>query len=59
MLGTDRQYVWNIENGKINLSLDYLDSIIIKLKCRPAFGGTAFVFIANHFNEDLPYKGMM
>lgn len=33
MLDTDRQYVWNIENGRINISLDYLDDIITKLKC--------------------------
>jgi repressor LexA len=33
LLNVDRQYVWNIENGKINLTLDYLDKIIAKLKC--------------------------
>ena len=26
-LGVDRQYIWRIENGKINLTLDYLDKI--------------------------------
>ncbi|MBI3502675.1 MAG: helix-turn-helix transcriptional regulator [Bacteroidetes bacterium] len=27
-IGADRQYVWNIENGEVNLTLDYLDKII-------------------------------
>lgn len=31
-LNTDRQYVWKIENGKINISLTYLDRIINVLK---------------------------
>ena len=29
----DRQYIWKIENGRINLTLDYLDKIILKLNC--------------------------
>lgn len=33
MLGVDRQYMWKIENGKINISLDYLDKIIHTMKC--------------------------
>ncbi len=33
LLQTDRQYVWKIENGKINITLEYLDKIISKLKC--------------------------
>jgi transcriptional regulator with XRE-family HTH domain len=33
LLNVDRQYVWKIENGKINLTLDYLDKIVLKLKC--------------------------
>ncbi len=33
LLNVDRQYIWKIENGKINLTLDYLDKIISKLKC--------------------------
>ena len=33
LLGTDRQYIWRIEKGLVNLSLDYLDKIIIQLKC--------------------------
>ena len=33
LLKVDRQYIWKIENGKINLTLDYLDKIITKLKC--------------------------
>jgi transcriptional regulator with XRE-family HTH domain len=33
LLNVGRQYVWKIENGRINLTLDYLDKIIKKLKC--------------------------
>jgi HTH-type transcriptional regulator/antitoxin HipB len=32
-MGTDRQYIWNIENGKINMSLDYIDKILVELNC--------------------------
>jgi len=32
-MNTDKQYIWNLENGKINMSLDYLDKILKKLKC--------------------------
>lgn len=32
-MGTDKQYIWNLENGKINMSLDYLDKVLSKLKC--------------------------
>ncbi|MBI3521455.1 MAG: helix-turn-helix transcriptional regulator [Bacteroidetes bacterium] len=35
LLGTDKQYVWNIENGRINITLDYLEKIIRVLKCSP------------------------
>ncbi len=31
LLDVDRQYIWRIENGKINLTLDYFDKIIDKL----------------------------
>ncbi|MCC6180673.1 MAG: helix-turn-helix transcriptional regulator [Bacteroidia bacterium] len=34
MVGTDRQYIWNIENGRVNITLDYLDLIILKLDCK-------------------------
>jgi transcriptional regulator with XRE-family HTH domain len=34
MLGVDRQYVWRLENGKINMTIDYLDNIIDKLKSK-------------------------
>jgi len=27
LIKADRQYVWNIENGEVNLTLDYLDRI--------------------------------
>jgi transcriptional regulator with XRE-family HTH domain len=30
-LEVDRQYVWKLENGKINMSLNYLDKVIDKL----------------------------
>jgi transcriptional regulator with XRE-family HTH domain len=33
MVGVDRQYIWNLENGRINFGIDYLDDIILKLKC--------------------------
>lgn len=33
LLNVDRQYVWKIENGRINLTLEYLDKIIFKLNC--------------------------
>lgn len=32
-LETDRHYIWKLENGKINMSVDYLDKIIFALKC--------------------------
>lgn len=34
-LGTDRQYIWNIENGKINMSLNYLDKLLKQLNTKP------------------------
>lgn len=30
LLGIDRQYVWRLENGKVNMTLDYLDKIIVQ-----------------------------
>ena len=27
-LGVDRQYVWRLENGKINISADYIDKVV-------------------------------
>ena len=33
MLGIDRQYLWSIENGKENMTLNYLDNMIIILGC--------------------------
>ena len=33
LIGVDRQYIWNLENGRINFSINYLEDIIIKLKC--------------------------
>ena len=33
LLHIDRQYMWRIENGIINLTMDYLDKIIIALGC--------------------------
>ena len=34
LLGVDRQYVWNIENGNKNMTFNYLDKIIAKLNCK-------------------------
>ncbi|MDB5281141.1 MAG: helix-turn-helix protein [Bacteroidota bacterium] len=36
LLGVDRQYIWRMENGRINLTLDYLDKVIHKLECEQA-----------------------
>lgn len=35
LLGVDRQYVWKLENGKKNLTFDYLDKVIKNLNCLP------------------------
>lgn len=32
LLGTDRQHIWNIEAGRKNITLDYLDKIAEALK---------------------------
>ena len=32
LLQVDRQYIWKLENGKINMTLDYLDKIMQHLK---------------------------
>lgn len=34
LLEVDRQYVWRLENGKVNFTADYLDKIIFKLNCK-------------------------
>jgi transcriptional regulator with XRE-family HTH domain len=36
LLEVDRQYIWRLENGKVNLTMDYLDTIIQKLDCSHA-----------------------
>lgn len=36
LLEVDRQYIWRLENGKINLTMDYLDHVITKLNCTQA-----------------------
>ena len=33
LIDVDRQYVWKLENGKKNITVDYLDKIIDKLNC--------------------------
>ena len=33
LLEVDRQYVWRLENGRVNLTMDYLDKVIIQLNC--------------------------
>jgi transcriptional regulator with XRE-family HTH domain len=32
-LDVDKQYIWNLEMGNINMTLDYLDKVIEKLDC--------------------------
>lgn len=34
LLQIDRQYIWKVENGKVNMTLDYLDKIIKHLKAK-------------------------
>jgi transcriptional regulator with XRE-family HTH domain len=33
LLNVDRQYIWKLENGKVNLTMDYLDKIVVELGC--------------------------
>lgn len=33
LLQVDRQYIWRLENGKVNLTMDYLDKMIKELDC--------------------------
>jgi len=33
-IGCDRQYVWKVENGHINISADYIDKFIKGLQCK-------------------------
>lgn len=33
LLKVDRQYIWKIEQGKVNLTLEYLEKIISCLRC--------------------------
>jgi transcriptional regulator with XRE-family HTH domain len=33
-LDTERQYVWKLENGKVNISANYLDKVIKELKSK-------------------------
>jgi len=33
LLNVDRQYIWKLENGKVNLTMDYLDKIVMELGC--------------------------
>ena len=35
-LKTNRHYISNIESGKVNMSLNYLDKVLKKLKCSHA-----------------------
>lgn len=34
-LETDRHYIWKLENGKVNMSLDFLDKVINSLGIYP------------------------
>lgn len=36
LLGVDRQYIWRLENGKVNFTMDYFDKVIDKLNCTHA-----------------------
>jgi len=36
LLDIDRQYVWRLEHGLVNLTIDYLDKIILALGTVPA-----------------------
>lgn len=33
LLDVDRQYIWRLENGKINITANYLDKVIEKINC--------------------------
>ncbi|HWY35449.1 MAG TPA: helix-turn-helix transcriptional regulator [Nitrosopumilaceae archaeon] len=33
LLEVDRQYIWRLEKGKVNLTMDYLDKVIKELSC--------------------------
>jgi len=33
LLNVDRQYIWKLENGRVNLTMDYLDKIVVELGC--------------------------
>jgi transcriptional regulator with XRE-family HTH domain len=33
LLQVDRQYIWKLENGKVNLTMNYLDKVIKELNC--------------------------
>jgi transcriptional regulator with XRE-family HTH domain len=33
-LGIDRQYMWKIESGKINMTLDYLENLMQKMEAQ-------------------------
>lgn len=35
LLSVDRQYIWRLENGRINFTMNYLDKIIKELNCQP------------------------
>ena len=45
-LGIDRQYMWKLEAGKINMTMDYLDNIIKQLGTSPE------EFHNNHSNHN-------
>ena len=34
-LNADRQYIWKIERGRVNLTMDYLGKILVSLECTP------------------------
>ena len=34
-LNVDRQYIWKLERGQVNMSLDYVDKVLKILNCSP------------------------
>ena len=58
LLEVDRQYVWRLENGRVNLTMDYLDKVIIQLNCINKYGIKAGPKYEKkmHYNKYLRYN---
>ena len=37
LIEKERQYIWRLENGLVNITVDYLDKIVTKLECKDEF----------------------